>query len=78
MLVETSDPVEPLLEIPIRAASTEVVDTQDPFGNDDGLYEDSGGSSLYTTCGCSSTSTSGSVLSMVGLLGLMTLRRRRG
>jgi MYXO-CTERM domain-containing protein len=79
LLLESSDPVEPLIEIPIVGLGKAPVD-DDPFGgfNDDNPYEDGGGSSLYSTCGCASGRTGPqNAAPLAALLLALGLRRRR-
>lgn len=79
LLLETSDPVVPLLEIPIVGVGKAPV-SDDPFGgdNDDNPFETPGGSSLYSACGCASGQTGPTrAAPLAGLLLLLGLRRRR-
>lgn len=81
LLLETSDPTMPLVEVPvIGKAVLPAVD--DPFGNENdddfgSLYDDQG-SSLYSTCGCAAqTVTPRGLVLFLPLVPLLALRRRR-
>jgi MYXO-CTERM domain-containing protein len=77
LYVETSDPVQPVVEVPLRGEAV-VPATDDPFEDDNGTYQDNPGSSLYTTCGCVAGGVAPrGVAPMWGLMGLLLLGRRR-
>ena len=70
LVLETNDPVHPILEIPIVGNGAVDPIEEGPDGND--LVP---GSGAIQTCGCSQSS--GAPALLLPLLGLLALRRRR-
>ncbi len=79
LIIESNDPAEPRVEVPI-VGNAVVEDGKD--GNldtsDNPLYNTPGGSSIYETCGCASTTLSPSGLAPFAVVPfLVGFRRRR-
>lgn len=79
LVIASSDPAVPVVEIPVVGNSSKREGSDGGLsGNDNGLYGGLGGSTLYSTCGCASTTMSPSGLAPFAVVPfLVGLRRRR-
>lgn len=73
--IESSDPLWPVVEIPVRGVGEEDEIVTSPDNDDDGLYTDGGASTLYAGCGCASGGPAGWPALLLLPFGL---RRRSG